>query len=288
MLIQTLSRNSYARRSRSHEVTSSILLISFLSLVAAFTFFGCSSSLELSSGWTTQTLKIDGSGSGLNEATTNIPGPEVLVGIKNDKDNLYICMITSNRMTQMQMLALGSTVWINAEGRKDKTFGVRFPVAGLLQGHRFPARENQDDLNRLVDVAQRQIEIIGPETDAIRRLQIQEGKGVEARLGYANETLTCELKVPLHKSDAHPYAVNSDQANTISIGLETGPFSAAMMGQPGGSSPSMNARSGGRTGGRGGGGSPGGAGGLGGDAPEPLKHWLVVHLAGGEGGSGNK
>jgi hypothetical protein len=111
---------------------------------------------------------------------------------------------------------------------------------------------------------------------------------MEARLGYANETLTCELKVPLRRSDAHPYAVNSDAAKTISVGLETGPFSAAMMGQPSGSSPSMSARTGGRTGGRAGGGSSAGGGGLGGDAPEPLKHWLIVHLAGGESGSGNK
>lgn len=288
MHIHTVSWNSNARRSRSGGYVSSTLLISILSLVATFAFFGCRSSLELRSGWTSQTLKIDGSGAGLNEATTNIPGPDVLVGIKNDKDNLYICMITSNRMTQMQMLALGSTVWIDGEGKKNKTFGVRFPVAGLLQGHRFPARENQEDLNRLIDVAQRQFEIIGSQTDEIRRIPVQEGKGVEARLGYANETLMCELKVPLQKSDAHPYAVNSEPAKTISIGLETGPFSAAMMGQPSGSSPSMSARTGSRTGGRAGGGSPGSAGGLGGDAPEPLKHWLVVHLAGGESGSGNK
>jgi hypothetical protein len=288
MYIQSVTGNGRSNTSQSGEFAPSTFLISILSLLAAFTFFGCSSSLELTSGWTSQELKIDGSGAGLKETTTNIPGPDVLVGIKNDNDYLYICLITSNRMTQMQMLALGSTVWIDAEGKKDKMFGVRFPVVGLLQGHRFPARENQEDLNRLIDIAQRQLEIIGPGTDAVRRIPIQEGKGVEARLGYANETLTCELKVPLHRSDAHPYAVNSEPAKTISIGLESGPFSAAMMGQPSGSSPSMSARTGGRTGGRAGGGSPGGAGSLGSDAPEPLKHWLVVHLAGGESGSGKK
>jgi hypothetical protein len=147
MHIQTVSSSSYARRSRSGGSVLSTLLISILLLVVAFTFFGCSSSLELSSGWTSQTLKIDGSGAGLNEATTNIPGPDVLVGIKNDKDNLYICMITANRMTQMQMLALGSTVWIDADGKKNKTFGVRFPVAGLLQGHRFPDHWTRDRRN---------------------------------------------------------------------------------------------------------------------------------------------
>ncbi len=251
--------------------------------IALLTFIGCGSSLELTSGWASQELKIDGSGTGLKETTALIQGPEVLVGIKNDKDNLYICLITSNRMTQMQMLALGSTVWFDAEGKKNKSFGVRFPVAGLLQGHRFPARENQEDLKRLIDVAQRKLEFIGPGDDAIHQVSSQEGKGVEARLGYANETLTCELKVPLHKSDAHPYAVNTEPAKTISIGLETGPYSAAMMGQPAGSSPSMNARTGGRSGGRGGGGSRPNTSSQEGDTPEPLKHWLIVHLSGESG-----
>lgn len=288
MQVQTMTTKRRRSVSQTGEFVPSTLLISILSLLAAFTLIGCSSSLELTSGWTSQELKIDGSGAGLRESTTNIPGPDVLVGIRNSKDYIYVCMVTSNRMTQMQMLALGCTVWIDGEGKKDKSFGVRFPVAGLLQGHRFPARENQDELNRLIDVAQRQLEIIGPGADAIRRIPLQEAKGIEARLGYANETLTCELKVPLQKSDVHPYAVNSDPAKTISIGLETGPYSAAMMGQPSGSSPSMSARTGGRTGGRAGGGAAAGASSLGGDTPEPLKHWLVVHLSGGEGTSLNK
>ncbi|MBF8295058.1 MAG: hypothetical protein HW389_1603 [Bacteroidetes bacterium] len=249
-------------------------LLSVIVLLAVVTLSGCSSTLELTSRWTNHELKVDGTGTEWKDATTLIPGPQVLVGIKNDRENLYVCLKTSNRITQVQMLALGTTVWIDTEGKKNKTFGIQFPVSGLLQGRRFPSQQNSQELQRLIDAAQRQFEILGPGKDEHRRVADKQEKGLDVHLGFADGTLTYELKVPLHKTSEHAYAIGADPSKPLTIGLETGDYSDAMRAQLSGSSRPAGGSGGGR-GGRGGGQSPGG---MGSDAPEPLKHWLIVHL----------
>jgi len=249
-----------------------------ISTVLVLILIGCSGSKELNSGWTNQELAITGDGSHWENATTKIVGPDVSVGVKNDNNHLYIGLITSNRATQLQVLALGCTLWFDVEGKKNKTFGIQFPVSGLLQGRRFPAGANQQDLERLINVAQRQLAIFGSEEGKQLRMPVQDAKGVEAHLGYIDGTLIYELKVPLQKSNEHPYAVSADLTKPIQVGFETGDLAEAMKGQRGASSPSQSSGGGGRGGGRGG----GGAGqGLGGEMPEPLKHWITVHLSSG-------
>ena len=258
----------------------SVLSVPILSLVFLFglaLLAGCSGALELTSRWTNHELKIDGTGGEWKDATTLIAGPQVQVGIKNDKDNLYVCLITTNRMTQVQMLALGTTVWFDTEGQKNKTFGIQFPVSGLLQGRRFPSQQNPEELKRLIEAAQRQFEVVGPGQGERHRMADKQDRGIDVHLGYADGALTYELKVPLQKSSDHPYAVGADPLKPMTIGLETGEYSDAMRAQMSGPSRSAGASGGGGRGGRGGGGGQS-ASGLGGDAPEPLKHWLVVHL----------
>ncbi len=240
-------------------------------------FAGCSSTLEITSRWTNHELKVDGTGEEWKDATTLIPGPQVLVGFKNDRENLYVCLITANRMTQAQMLALGTTVWFDTEGQKNKTFGIQFPVAGLLQGRRFPTQQNPEDLKRLVEAAQRQFEVVGPGQGERHRMADKQDRGIDVHLGYADGTLTYELKIPLHKSSEHPFAVAADPLKPFTIGLETGEYSDAMRAQMSGPSRAAGGSGRGGRGGRGGGGGQS-ASGLGRDAPEPLQHWLVVHL----------
>jgi len=279
MTMPILTASHRLRNNYGMNFALSSLVVSFVVTSALITFTGCSSTLELTSRWTNHELRIDGTGKEWKDGTTLLPGPQVLVGIKNDKDNLYVCLITANRMTQAQMLALGTTVWFDTEGQKNKRFGIQFPVAGLLQGRRFPTQQNPEDLKRLIEAAQRQFEVVGPGQDERHRIADRQDKGIDVHLGYADGTLTYELKIPLHKSSDRPYAIGADPLKPLTIGLETGEYSDAMRAQMSGPSRSAGSSGGGGggRGGRGGGGAQSSSA-LGGDAPEPLKHWLVVHL----------
>lgn len=242
--------------------------------------FGCSSSLELRSRWTDQGLAITGDGSHWKDATIEIHGPEVTVGVKNDNDNLYIGLITSNSATQLQMLALGCTVWFDTTGQNNKTFGIQFPVSGLLQGQRFPAQENPEEIKHLVDAAQGHLAICGPGENQQLRISMRDARGVEARLSYVDRTLIYELKVPLQKNKKQPYAINADTTKPLLVGFETGDLATAMRAQQAGSSSSQSAGGRGRSGGLSGG-SAWASTGFGIDMPDPLKHWITVHLSSG-------
>jgi hypothetical protein len=255
---------------------SRVLVSTSCSLLLILT--GCSGSLELNSVWTNQKLAITGDGSHWKDATEKITGPEVFVGVKNDDKNLYIGLITSNRETQLQMLALGCTAWFSPQGEKNKTFGIQFPVSGLLQGRRYPARTTPEEIQRLVDVAQRQLTICGPGEKEQHRMSVQGAKGVEARLGYSDGTLTYELKVPLQKTKEQPYAVNVDTTKQVLVYLETGDFADVMKAQTGAAGPSQSSGGRGRGGGRTGGGSDQS---FGNEMPDPLKHWVTIHLSSG-------
>jgi hypothetical protein len=263
------------RRSR---LTRSLSSIIFLSMV--FLLFGCSSSLELASRWTSHELKVEGDASEWRDVATPISGHDTFVCVKNDSANLYFCLLTSDPTTQLQILALGTTVWFDSEGKKEKSFGIQYPLSGLFRGQRLPARPSPEALQRILEYVRRQMEIIGPAEGEHRRVSDQQGKGVDVRLGYADGTLTYQLKVPLHRTTEHPFAIDADDSKPLTIGIETGNYPEVTEAQT--SAPAAGSR-GGR--GRGGSGSGGrqGSGGMQNDTPDPLKQSLIVHLAGGSG-----
>ncbi len=262
------------------------LIIGILTTTALLSMVaGCGASLTLTSEWTDQEVHIDGQSTDWANLPTRIAGPDVHVGVKNDKENLYVCLSTSSRPTQSQMLGAGTTVWFDTEGQKNRTHGIRFPLPGALQRRRLPGASEADEMNRIIDglnnVTRRQFEIIGPGPTDRKKVTGQEALGIDLHLGYADGTLTYELKIPLHRSSEVPYALSVDLAKPFLIGLETGDYAAEATGPQ--TSATGRAGGAGRSGGRGGRGGGGSAppGMTGGDTPEPLKHWLTVHLAAG-------
>ena len=257
----------------------------FVSIGAAvlFTLLGCGNTLELTSSWTTEELKIDGSPTQWGDAPAHIAGPDVYVGVKNDKDNLYVCVTTSNRTTQWQMLALGMTIWFDGEGKRNKAFGIRFPLPILWQGRRLPpdiSQINPDDMKRLTNVAERQFETVGLTPADRRRVTTDQAGGILLHLGFAEGNLTLSMKLPLRKSADQPNGIGGDVAKPLAIGLETGEYADPGRTQQSAAPAGGSRGSGGRGGGRG-----GGAGGRssGPDTPAGLNHWLMVHLAGSTG-----
>jgi hypothetical protein len=247
--------------------------------LVVLTMYGCSSSISVASRWTDQELRVASDDAAWKEETKRIAGPDVYVSVRNDQDHLYLCLTTTSLSTQMQMLGLGTTVWFDPEGQKNRTFGIEFPVSGLLQGRRFPSREDPDELQRLVQLAGRGVTILGPGENDRLRMPLIDAKGIEAHLSFADGTLTYELKVPLRKTVEQPYAVGAEPGKPVAVGLETGDMSQVRTAQP--SASSRPSGGGGRGGGRGGGGGQAGRS-LGSDAPEPLRHWLMVNLAAGK------
>ena len=238
----------------------------------------CSSFLQVTSQWNTRDVIIDGRNVDWQSSPLYNHGTLASVGMRNDRDYLYVCLATADRSTQMQMLLLGFTVWFDPQGGKEKSFGIRFPIGGTPPGRRISARIDPEELQRLSQLAQRELEILGPRKDQRQRFRDAEVRGLSARLGLANGVLTYELKIALHRTVDSPFGISAEPVQAVNVGFETGELSTEGRTQPPASGRAAGTSSRGGRGGRSTSSEPSAIGGPGSEF-EPLKFWATVQLA---------
>ena len=194
------------------------------------------------------------------------------------------------------MVRLGFTIWLDGEGGKNKSFGIRYPLGMMKSGVSvrelgFGARQPKGELDvgrfrELMEQSLSELEIVGPEKNDVRRMSIEQVEGIDIEVGNTTGRFVYELKVPLDRDENHPYAVGVESMATVSIGFETAEIDMSEM-RAGMEERMGGMRGGGRSdGGRTGGGRMGGGmrgggvrGGTRPEMPEPLKVWIAVHLA---------
>ena len=257
--------------------------------------------LEVPSAWRQAEVKIDGVADEWAGMLRPLPEVPMLIGVQNDGDYLYLCFKTSDPRTKRQLAMLGLTVWADGAGRKEKAFGVRFPVEGGAS-HMRPARDGSSEPPPEAHPAPGpeggEFEIIGPTAEDRMIVPPGDAHPVRAALGDDSGVMVLELRLPLKAAEMHPLCVGSAPGKTVLLGLETERRTVkrgegdegGREGPEGGERPS-----GGGYGGHGGyGGShqggPPGSGGWGGgrgngghgergQMPNPIKLWFDVKLA---------
>ena len=257
--------------------------------------FGCAS-LKLDSKSLDREIVIDGQFDDWQDAMTFMEKENVSVGLFNDTDFLYICLVSGNRQISHQIMIQGLTLWFDHKGGKKKIFGIRFPL-GIQGGGMIDARkmirdhdDDQEKIKAMFEDSLTELEILGPDEEDRHHLEASQVSGIEASASLANETLVYELKIPLQKSEQHLYAIETISGKSVGISLETPEFNIEEMRTKyrermregrgdfdGGFS--RGGRGGGRKGGFGGG-RP--------QIPEPLKIWAKVKLSSGDIVSSNE
>lgn len=278
-----------------------------------FLLAGCGGSPELESKRRDREIVIDGQLDDWAGAVSYMEKENVAIGIFNDNEFLYLCLSSGEPKVRTQIITRGMTLWLDAQGKKNKNFGIRFPLGmmelmgGEFRGMRRGGESAPDqDLQKLEEnfaASLTEIEILGPEKEDKRRLARKAATGIEVDARLASGTLVYEIKIPLVKSDRYPYAIGTAD-KIIGVGVETAEINMEEMreqmrermggrGGMGGGRGGMGGGRGGMGGGRGGMG--GGRGGMGGgqgggmpggrEMPEPLKAWAKVKLASGDSAS---
>jgi hypothetical protein len=267
-----------------------LLLLAALLLPA-----GCSSRLALESRRPAGEITVDGSVEEWGNERVEIGGETFYVDIRNDADHLYVSLIPGTQMLQMQIMREGLTLWFDADGGRDKEFGIRFPL-GSGQGSRAGSGQTStrpgmdggfvEDLRAEFEKSLGELEVLGPEQDDCRRMALGAAEGIEVDARLENSLLVYELKLPLSPGEKRPYAVGAAPGNSIGLGFEAPAteMSALRPGMgrgPGGGRGGTNRPPGG-----GGMGRPPGGGRMGGprmgSMPEAIEIWAVVQLAGSE------
>ena len=256
-----------------------------LALAGTTVVLGCGKA-ELESRWRDREVAIDGSSADWDGALVSINDGAMDVGLLNDDQNLYICLVAATRDDQIQMMAHGFTIWFDPDGGTEKTFGIRFP-GGLVssgqkkRGQGPPTEQGLSELWKHLET-ENTLEILTPGGGARETLASASTIGIELRAAPESYALVYELKLPLRQGPGCPFGIDA-RSEKVGVGLETPeierpdrPMRSGMgggMGRPGGGR--------GRPGGGKGGGMGGGEMGQRGrpSPPEPLNIWATVRLA---------
>ena len=106
---------------RSHLI--SIVIISIIAMSASFLLAGCGSN-ELDSQWREVEVTIDGVNTEWIGNTVYFEDPGAVVGMLNDDDFLYVCLMSSNRDVLRQVMMSGLTIWVDQKNNKKKLGGL--------------------------------------------------------------------------------------------------------------------------------------------------------------------
>lgn len=184
---------------------------------------GCGK-IELNSAWRNREIVVDGAMTDWQNGMTYVEKANVAVGLFNDAEYMYLCLIPADRRIAAQMVGLGFTVWFDPKGGKNKTLGIHFPLGMQGRGNPLMFRERVQDPEQQRNMLERvgnELEILGPGEGQRARMPIASAKGVEVKLGESEGRLVYELKVPLIRDTEHPYAIGADGSQPIGIGFET-------------------------------------------------------------------
>jgi hypothetical protein len=197
-------------------------------LVGAGLLGGCGAGVQVTSAWNDAPVTIDGSAAEWNGRLTPIKDAGVSLGIRNDADNLYLCMLMPEEQFRRQMMLQGLTVWFEAQdGRR---LGVQFPV-GLMHQDRAMMPMDRDlgpeDRDRMFDMALRELEIRGNEPDDRTVFSTLQTPGFKVKIGRADGMVAYELEMPLAATKQKPYAIGAGPGGAVTLEIASGNFANA-------------------------------------------------------------
>jgi hypothetical protein len=144
-------------------------------------------------------------------------GPDV--GTMNDGEFLYLA-VSGKEPRLLPPLAMGLIVWIDPTGRRARTFGLRVPgvLQPLLPGmNPEPAASSDAFSTKVLD----RFDVLGPGENQRRLVDLTPEMGIELAYGYSEGEIIYEIRLPLEKTSARPFAVGASARRTIGLGIAT-------------------------------------------------------------------
>ena len=177
------------------------------------------------------TILVDGHHEDWTGAAEPFGTEPVSLQFANDGAFLYVRLVTSDPSARSQIMRRGLIVWFDEGGKNKKRFGLKYPVVestgeplergryggGRRGGDSGTAERPGDDSYEPAD----RIDVLSSNKDDEHSLTLDHASGIEAAAKVEQGTLRYELKVPLARTDDHPYAIGTSPGKTLGIRLET-------------------------------------------------------------------
>ncbi len=213
-------------------------------LLALLASAALAAATERASTWREHEIRIDGQDDDWRGLTMPVKGYKFSLGIVNDGEFLYLCLPTKDSGTRAQITRLGLVVWLDKAGGKRENFGIHFPVAlgraakatapqppGAEEGH-----DRQEGPERPPPGPPVVVGILGRGGRDAKIVPLDQAGGIEAQLGIHDDLLVYELRVPLTRTDDHPFAPDLSPGDSLRLTIETASYRGpvAPLGVPGG------------------------------------------------------
>lgn len=249
-------------------------------LISLLAFLSCSSTKKAGAPiiWQVQPIIADGDNSDWSLPYSYVDSKANMeYSFSNDKENLYITVKTSSRMTQMKILNAGMQVWIDLSGKKNKTTAVTYPLQNPE-----PMKMSRQSMSQSGDKEKQAAQGMKKALAEARDFSLQGFKGCNgAYLISQNNNCGIDVKIGLNsvgeliweavvpfRSFYKDAIAKEDLGKTISICFEINALKQSDMASAPGNGGRGGARQlGGRGGGMQGGGGMSGRGGMGGGRP---------------------
>jgi hypothetical protein len=207
----------------------------FVLLGAILLFTSCSSKLIVKSQPQQEEMIIDGSLDDWSQLTfTQLKQDGLAIGVKNDRDHLYICMRIFDQAKASAVMRAGFTVWLDASVSKKKTCGIRFPLGMPLRSianHSVSNRRGSTSFER--DSVSRQsntntLEIIDKGQEN-KQISIHNPYGIDVAIAPepTSGALVYELAVPITAPVVKILSFQARPGEMVGIGLEVGTLATA-------------------------------------------------------------
>jgi hypothetical protein len=180
---------------------------------------------DISSAWRVQPIRIDGNDEDWYGLTSPVKGQRFAIGLLNDSEAIYLCLVTKDRVLTTQIERQGLMVWLDPTGAKKRSFGIQFPIDPRLEAMRDPGRRprqvSPEGEPLPEDIGQGAVGILGSGKSGPKRVPMEEAGGIAARLAVHGDLLVYEMRIPLKGSQPGPYAVNAEPGSSLRLELQT-------------------------------------------------------------------
>lgn len=195
-------------------------------------FYGCSGASKVESSFNNNEIKIDGNQSDWTGKLQTIKDDNVAYAFKNDGQNLYMCLVTSDATKAMRILTMGLTVWLNPGNSKDE-IGVKFPMRpeqGEMRasGMRLPPdssgiRGREQRIRNLIS-KQELLQVINKDDLPLYTSEIAAASDFQAKMSYEKDQFVYELKVPIESNKNAQTDLKAQPGDEVEVKVETGKF----------------------------------------------------------------
>lgn len=160
--------------------------------------------LDLGAAWAASPVAVDGSlDDWKGRLLTTVDAP-LAVGAVNDGEFLYVALSSSDETVARRAYFRGLVVRIK-------------PKKGTAIGIQYPTGEGR----RAAETASDSFLMLGQGSSEGQRIAVDNPFGIEVKAALVDGKLAYELKVPLHRSAAHPYALDAKDGEAVTLEIDS-------------------------------------------------------------------